>query len=320
MISVIIPTYKRQHDLDRCLRAVNNQTRKPDEIIVVVRDSDDETLRLLELDYSNHSVVKVVKVTESGVIAALNAGLENAIGDLFAITDDDAAPRVDWLFKIENHFNFNPLVGGVGGRDWVHHNGGTEIGTRKVVGKVRWFGKVIGNHHLGTGKAREVDFLKGVNMCFRQSAIGKIRFQTCLKGSGAQVHNEMDISMAVKKTGWILLYDPLVEVDHYPAQRFDEDQRNSFNPVALFNSVHNETFIICYYLGLTKRLIYLAWTIGIGSNSSPGIIQWMRLLVTEGGIVANGKWYVSFNGTLEGIRTWRMLHHKMRKLKKGATI
>jgi len=32
--------------------------------------------------------------------------------------------------------------------------------------------------------------------------------------------------------GWKLIYDPRVAVDHYPAQRFDEDQRNKFNQIA----------------------------------------------------------------------------------------
>jgi len=36
-IAVIVPTYRRSQDLARCLEALQNQTRSPDEVIVVIR-------------------------------------------------------------------------------------------------------------------------------------------------------------------------------------------------------------------------------------------------------------------------------------------
>jgi len=303
VISVIVPTYKRTHDLSRCLQALLNQSRMPDEIIVIVRDSDAETISFLKRNYSKHPLVKKVCVTVPGQVAALNKGLESVAGDIAAITDDDTAPRPDWLLKIEQHIQANPFVGGVGGRDWVHHNGRIEDGSKKTVGKVQWFGRVIGNHHLGIGEAREVDLLKGANMSYRRAAIENIRFQPCLKGTGAQVYNDMDFSMAVKKAGWTLLYDPSVAVEHYPAPRFDEDQRNSFNSVALFNEVHNETYVLLKHLGAVNRIFYLIWALCVGTNSSPGFIQWMRLLSVDG-VLANKKWVTSMRGRADGIRTW----------------
>jgi cellulose synthase/poly-beta-1,6-N-acetylglucosamine synthase-like glycosyltransferase len=102
----------------------------------------------------------------------MNAGLDAACGDIIAFTDDDAAPHTDWLERIEAHFLSDTNIGGVGGRDWVYHGTQLEEGEREVVGQVQWFGRVIGEHHLGVGEAREVDVLKGVNMSFRRSAIG----------------------------------------------------------------------------------------------------------------------------------------------------
>jgi len=303
-ISVIIPTFKRVHDLDRCLRAVLNQTRPPDEIIVVARDTDEETQSFLDLVHVDRQLLKTVLVTEPGQVAALNAGLETAKGHIAAITDDDAAPRPDWLLHIERRFDADPRLGGLGGRDWVVHGERIEAGTKKTVGKVRWFGRVIGNHHLGAGEAREVDFLKGANMSYRLEAIRNIRFQARLKGTGAQVYNDMDFSMAVKRAGWKLLYDPLVAIDHYPAVRFDEDQRNSYNPVALYNVVHNETYVLVNRLGKLRSFVCLVWAISVGSRSSPGFLQWLRLLPYEGAD-ASKKWGIALRGRMAGIRTWR---------------
>ena len=66
---------------------------------------------------------------------------------------------------------------------------GTELaeGSRAVVGKLAWFGRLTGNHHLGVGGGREVDVLKGVNMSFRREAIADLRFDQRMRGSGAKV-------------------------------------------------------------------------------------------------------------------------------------
>lgn len=278
----------------------------PDEIVVIARDTDEETRSLLDSRYAEHPLLRIVRVAESGVVAALNAGLDRAAGEIIAITDDDAAPRRSWLARIEQRFAADPSLGGLGGRDWVYHGGEADSGEKKHVGKVQWFGRVVGNHHLGVGEAREVDFLKGVNMSYRRSAIAGIRFRTCLKGTGAQVHNEMGFSMEVKKAGWKLVYDPAVAVDHYPALRHDEDQRNTFNPVALLNAVHNESYIIHSNYGLGRRTLYLLWVLGVGSGSTPGLAQWIRLLAQrKAKATATAKWLATMRGALQGVRTWR---------------
>ncbi|MFP3693651.1 glycosyltransferase family 2 protein, partial [Burkholderia sp. SIMBA_048] len=81
-------------------------------------------------------------------------------------------------------FSADPRLGGLGGRDWMHLKGSAVYGERPIVGKIARSGKVIGNHHLGAGEAREVDVLKGAHMSYRRDAIRNIRFDTRLRGSG----------------------------------------------------------------------------------------------------------------------------------------
>ncbi|MEO0683984.1 MAG: glycosyltransferase family A protein, partial [Cyanobacteria bacterium J06649_11] len=175
-IAVIIPTYRRSQDLARCLKALQNQTRPADEVIVVVRDTDTETWSFLTAFDSKDLGLRSATVSITGVVAAMNTGLDAATADIVAFTDDDAAPHLDWLARIESHYLANEQVGGVGGRDWVYHGTDLEDGSSRTVGQVHWFGRVIGNHHIGTGEAREVDVLKGVNMSFRRAAIQKWHF------------------------------------------------------------------------------------------------------------------------------------------------
>jgi cellulose synthase/poly-beta-1,6-N-acetylglucosamine synthase-like glycosyltransferase len=272
-ISVIVPTYRRPRDLARCLTALDAQTRLPDQVIVIRRDDDFETRDVLAaLALGIRLTVRTVNVP--GVVAALNVGLAEAEGDIVAFTDDDAAPRPQWLATIERHFASRPEIGGVGGRDYI---AGWSGSGKQRVGKIQWFGRLIHEHHLGVGEPRYVDFLKGVNMSYRREAIEGIRFDTRLRGSGAQVHNEMMFSLEVSRAGWKLWYDPAVAVDHYPAPRFDEDRRFRPSLKAIYDSAFNETLTLLEHLSAPRRVAFMLFSLAYGTRDTPGLGQCLRL-------------------------------------------
>ncbi|MEH2283457.1 MAG: glycosyltransferase [Nostoc sp.] len=299
--TVLIPTYRRPQDLSRCLLALQKQTKPVDQVIVVVRDTDTETWQFLAQLNAHNLPLHTVKVAQPGVVAALNAGLTAVEGDIVSITDDDAAPHPDWLERIAAYFTYDSRLGGLGGRDWVHHGSKLEDESRLVVGQLQWFGRVIGNHHLGVGEPREVDILKGVNMSFRTQAIGQLRFDERMRGTGAQVHFEMAFTLALKRAGWKIIYDPNVAVDHYPAQRFDEDKRNNFNEIAFINLVHNETLVLLEHLPFIRRIIFLFWAVFVGTCDSLGLVQWLRFLPSQGQL-AGKKLLASWRGRWQGYK------------------
>ncbi|MGG3309613.1 glycosyltransferase [Paenibacillus lautus] len=302
-ISVIVPTYNRVEALLNCMQGIKRQTRYPDEIIVVVRSTDKCTLdRISAISIKN---LKIALIEQTGVVAALNCGIEQSSGSILVLTDDDTVPHTDWLAKIENYYLTEPTVGGVGGRDIVHSRGKTIPAVKQKVGIIKPYGRIIGNHHIGIGKTREVDILKGANMSFRKDAIQGLKFDEMLKGTGAQVYNEMEISLSVKKKGWKLIYDPQLCVDHFPAERFDEDKRNQFNEIAFFNTAHNETYTLLKHSNWTRRLLLIVWIILVGSKASPGAIQFVRMLPREKYNSFN-KIMISYKGRVEGWRTWRL--------------
>ena len=302
-ITVVVPTYLRPQDLIRCLGALKQQNKPVDELWVIVRDTDRETWQFLDTFDRGTLPLHTATVTATVVIAAMNIGLESATGDIVAFTDDDAAPHPDWLEKIESYYLADDQVGGVGGRDWVYHGTILEDGSQAVVGKLQWFGRLIGNHHIGIGEGREVDVLKGVNMSFRRKAIADLRFDQRMRGTGAQVNFEVVFSLTLRQKGWKLIYDPQIAVDHFPAQRFDEDQRNSFNAQASINAVHNETVALLGYLPPLQRLVFTIWAIAIGTSEAFGVLQCIRYLPKEGD-VARQKLWASWLGRLQGWQTY----------------
>jgi len=261
-ISVIIPTYLRVESLKRCLGGIFSQSERPLEIIIVVRDSDKKTITYLKKIKN----IKTLVVSEPGQIIALNTGLNEAKGEIIAFTDDDSVPEKDWLAKIKKSFLLGKTIGAVGGRDTVLN----KEQLKEEVGLISLSGRVIGNHHLGFGNAREVDFLKGVNMAFRKEAIKNLFFETKLRGRGAQIFNDSDFCLKVKKKGWKIIYDPQITVKHF-AEKREDVQRGDFDTNLLKELAYNETYSILKYLGVIRRSFYFSNSFFVGSRNLPGL-------------------------------------------------
>ncbi len=98
--SVIIPTHNGVQLLPECLEALWRQSYRNFETIVVDDASTDGTHDLL-LGYPE--VLKVVELPGRrghGFVAAANAGLAEAHGEIVAFLNNDAVPEADWLHEL----------------------------------------------------------------------------------------------------------------------------------------------------------------------------------------------------------------------------
>ena len=278
-ITVIIPTYRRPESLKQCLRGLAKQARLADEVLLIVRGGDKATRNFLKTLDRQKLSLRVSTVAVRGIASARNVGLDEAKGDIIVFIDDDAVPRTDWLARLEKYYLADPKIGGVGGRDFIYQNGKLQKGAKKIVGKIQWWGRTVGNHHLGVGKPREVDILKGVNMSYRKEAIADIRFDRRLLGSSVHPGHEIDFCCYIKSKGYKLIYDPEVSVDHYIAERIDEEyKRNKLSFKAVKNEANNYTLIMLRHLSCPRRLAFMLWCVFVGTRSSPGFIQLLRFL------------------------------------------
>jgi cellulose synthase/poly-beta-1,6-N-acetylglucosamine synthase-like glycosyltransferase len=302
-VSVVVPSYRRPDSLGECLAALARQDERPAEVIVVTRAEDRDTRALVARAGEDGGLaVREAVVALPGQVAALDAGLRAASGEVVAFTDDDAAPRPCWIAGLKRWFEDEDVVG-AGGRDVIpDHEPDRDC---LPVGRVRWTGKVVGNHHLGTGPPQEVDVLKGVNMAFRRRRLLEHGFDARLRGDGAQVHNDLKICLSLKRGGGRLVYDPAVAVDHRPAVRPAGDRRS--NPVSRHQlaAAHNETLALLEYLPLSRRLVFLVWAVAVGRRSSPGIVHAAWTVVRERDANAPSKLAATLRGRWSGWRTYR---------------
>lgn len=270
-VAVIVPTYRRPAALERCLRALSGQTSVPDRIVVVVRPDDHETVAVADRFAAEHAHAEVAAVNAPGQIAAIEAGLARCEEDVVAHTDDDAAPRPDWLARLRAQYTGG--VGGVGGRDVIDGDVGMDVVASSRVGRPTWYGRMKGGHHLGTGSAVETEVLKAANMSLRKELW---RLDDSLRGEGAQVHMEIGVCARARRDGWRLIYDPATMVDHFPAPRVDEDQREMPSLKARQNAEWNYCYSIGRYFAMPRAAMVLLYAVFVGTRSAPGVLTWVE--------------------------------------------
>ena len=91
-ISVIVPVYKVEPYLDKCLSAIVNQTYTNLEIILVDDGSPDNCPAMCDAWAEKDSRIRVIHKTNGGLSDARNAGMAVATGELMAFVDSD-----DWI-------------------------------------------------------------------------------------------------------------------------------------------------------------------------------------------------------------------------------
>lgn len=92
LVSVIIPCYKVEKYLSKCVDSILAQTYRNLEIILVDDGSPDASGEIAEHYAAKEARVRVIHKENGGLSSARNAGLEIAVGDYVTFVDSD-----DWV-------------------------------------------------------------------------------------------------------------------------------------------------------------------------------------------------------------------------------
>jgi glycosyltransferase involved in cell wall biosynthesis len=223
ILSIIVPTYneERKQDLFEFLDSVGRQTYRNIETIVVVEQSKSFYNALLQFIKENGLNVKAIFSDGlQGISYSRNLGIENALGSLIAITDDDAILSPDWAKTLVETYEKYPEAIGVTGEAlplWINSSDS-------------WFPKalywMIGcTGFRGWDTEKPTNVTSGVNMSFRKEVFTVVKFPLAL-GGGASAQGKLgfpneDNDFALKITGIIkrpIIYNPKLKVLHkvYP--------------------------------------------------------------------------------------------------------
>lgn len=113
-ISIIIPCYNEEKGLAACINSCLNQTRKPDQILVINDGSTDGSAEILAC-YGSRIDVITMPVSTGNKSFAQEKALEMVIGDIFVTTDGDTILDPRMLEEVEKSFTENLEIVAVGG-------------------------------------------------------------------------------------------------------------------------------------------------------------------------------------------------------------
>lgn len=152
IISVIVPVYKVEPYIDRCIDSIVNQTYRNLEIILVDDGSPDRCPEICESWAEKDSRIKVIHKENGGLSAARNCGIECCHGDYIGFVDSDDWIEPDMYEKLYNTIvKYNvPLA--MGGRFDIYENCLTDkkrttYGNEKVISAQQLLPKML----LGDG-------------------------------------------------------------------------------------------------------------------------------------------------------------------------
>ena len=112
LISVIIPAFNAEKTLLRALKSVLNQTKSPNEIIIVDDGSTDLTKEISATILGEYEIVKYIHQTNLGVSQARNRGIYESTGEYIFFLDSDDYWLSDKIITHINHLEKHPLCKG----------------------------------------------------------------------------------------------------------------------------------------------------------------------------------------------------------------
>lgn len=192
MISVVVPTYNEEQNIERCLRSLADQTvpRETYEVIVVDGNSKDRTRELAEPLADSVFIQKSKRVG-----GARNDGAMAAGGDIIATTDADCILPRDWVERIGRNFAERDVVQ-LYGTVYPIEDG---FRNRLSLAGANTFSR-LGYH------TRTVYFTLGCNTAFDREAFIKAGMYRCIDAG-----DDLEIAQRMRKLGKVYL-DPRLKV------------------------------------------------------------------------------------------------------------
>lgn len=197
-VAVVIPIRDGAHLLGHCMAAVSNQTRQPDEVLIVVGPSADQTREVAE--ELSGSRVRVIDNPEGDRASAINRALPLTGAHLIAMVDAQATLDPDYL-EVAERVLADPTIGVAGGP--MRPRGVGTIGRAMAAALCSPFGVGDSQFHFA-GDARDVDSVYlGI---YRRSAFERVGgYNTALLRT-----EDDDLNARIRGAGHRIRLDPRI--------------------------------------------------------------------------------------------------------------
>ncbi len=198
-ISIFICTYNRGDLISGTLKSlINNQTKKPDEIVIVNGGGENNCAETLDYWKTKFDSIVVIETKNKNLSVSRNIGLPYCTGEIVMQTDDDARPFPDWIERMAEFHKKYKNAGVIGGT--------------VVDGSSTSFISQIADASTFP-RYQSIQFVRsvpGVNSSYKKEVIQKVGKydESLFRGE------DVDYNWRVKLSGWDVLYVPTIKVEH----------------------------------------------------------------------------------------------------------
>ena len=123
LISVVVPIYKVEKYLDRCIESIVNQTYRNLEIILVDDGSPDNCPQMCDSWEKKDKRIKVIHKENAGLSDARNAGMLFTTGEIISFIDSDDWIEIDMFDEMLNRMQADNSDMVSCGVKWVEEDG-----------------------------------------------------------------------------------------------------------------------------------------------------------------------------------------------------
>jgi len=204
-ISIIIPVYNEADGLSACLDAIERQTTKPYEVIVVDNNSDDGT----DILAKRYNFVTLLKEPKQGVVHARTTGFNASNGDVIARIDGDTILPANWLSDLKKVFKDDENLDATSGLALYYGAAGADL-----INSLDLFFRRRLSRQL-----QDMCFLWGSNMAMRREAWHKVKDSLCQKGNQ---HEDFDIAIHLQQLGGKVTFNESLRAN-VSSRRIDVD-------------------------------------------------------------------------------------------------
>jgi glycosyltransferase involved in cell wall biosynthesis len=194
-VSIVIPVHNEERHLQACLAAIEAQTVRPYEVIVVDNNSTDDTVAITQ----RFPFVVVVDELRQGIVHARNAGFDAARGDIIGRIDADIQLPRRWIEHVQRFYADDTHAD----QAWT---GAGYFYNIRLPHLASWgygllaFGlnKLLLGHYT----------LWGSNMAITKEQWRTVRDKVCKRND---IHEDLDLAMHIHQASYGITYDTSIK-------------------------------------------------------------------------------------------------------------
>jgi cellulose synthase/poly-beta-1,6-N-acetylglucosamine synthase-like glycosyltransferase/spore germination protein YaaH/peptidoglycan/xylan/chitin deacetylase (PgdA/CDA1 family) len=195
-VTVLIPAYNEESVVVDTVKSALASNYAKLQILVIDDGSKDRTAELVRANFGRDSRVRLLLQANRGKPAALNHGLNEAIGEIVVSIDADTIIDPEAVPRLVRHF-VDPKVGAV-------------AGNVKVINRNRWITRWQALEYITSQnlEKRAFDLLNCIPVV--PGAVGAWRADLLRSHdgfSGDTVAEDTDLTLTIRRNGWKILYD-----------------------------------------------------------------------------------------------------------------